>query len=97
MRLTTTKYSLLLEKWFLFSSKKIQVRATTNKSDLGQVAWKLRLVESLLNLVVDKLDEGIVLFGQLLLQDPIVLFANIVGAFLKEIKKQDKIHVLELK
>ena len=49
------------------------------------------LVESLLNLVVDELDEGVVLLRQLLLQDPVVLLADVVGAFLQ--RKNDKFRI----
>ena len=54
---------------------------------LRQVAWQLRLVESLLNLVVDELDEGVVLFRELLLKYSIVLLSNLVRSFLKEMSK----------
>ena len=55
---------------------------------LGQVARKLGLVESLLDLVVDELDEGVVLLGQLLLEYPVVFLSDFVGAFLKTRKNE---------
>ncbi len=53
---------------------------------LREVAWKLRLAEPSLYLLVDESDEGLVLLGQLLIQDPVVLLADMVSALL-EIKK----------
>lgn len=55
---------------------------------LGQVARKLGLVESLLDLVVDELDEGVVLLGQLLLEYPVVFLSDFVGTFLKTRKNE---------
>jgi len=49
---------------------------------LRQVAGQLGLVETLLNLVVDEFDEGVVLLGQLLLQNLVVFLANLIRSFL---------------
>lgn len=63
---------------------------------LRQITGQLRLVESLLDLVVDELDERVVLLGQLLLQNPVVFFSNFVGAFLAHLFA-DESHLLESK
>ncbi len=50
---------------------------------LGEIAGRLGLAESLLDLLVDKPDEGLVLLRQLLVQDLVVLLADLVSALLK--------------
>jgi len=61
---------------------------------LGEIARQLGLVETLLNLMVDELDEGVVLFRQFLLQNLIVLLAHLVCSLLTHPFADDG-HLLE--
>ena len=49
---------------------------------LGQVTGQLGLVETLLNLMIDELDESVVLLRQFLLQNLVVLLTDLISSFL---------------
>ena len=73
---------------FLYILTTKSVLGVVTRTDQGcpclrQVAWQLGLAEPLLDLVINKLDEGVVLLRELLLQDLIVLLADLVRAILK--------------
>lgn len=56
-------------------------------SGSGEVARKLSFIKSLLYLVVNEFDEGLVLFRKLLLQDLVVFLSNLVRPFLQTHKQ----------
>jgi len=65
-----------------------------DSSPLGEVAGSLGFGEPLLNLVINKLDKGIILLGELLLEDVIVLGPDLLHPLLAH-PVRDHDHLLQ--